>query len=126
VTIGVAQLEPQRICSDVARDRLPAERRRGTGRAGFDPERQVREHRDHGRGQSGRRRELEPFVLEPHHRGADGRMQLLDQAHDRVQRALERRVGRDQLEHAALAVGERVGLAARGDVEDARAYQPSL
>ena len=61
-----------------------------------------------------------------HHRGADGRVQLLDHAHHGVQRALERRIGRDQLQHAALAVSERVGLPARGNVDDARAYQPAL
>ena len=53
-------------------------------------------------------------------------MQLLDEPHDREQRLLERRVRGHQLEHAPLAVSERVGLAARRVVEDAGADQPLL
>ena len=56
----------------------------------------------------------------------DAGMQLLDEAHDREQRLLERRVRGDELQHAALAVGQRVGLAARGVVDDAGANQPLL
>jgi hypothetical protein len=53
-------------------------------------------------------------------------MQLLDESHDGQQRLLERRVRGDELEHAALAVGQRVRLAPGAVVEDAGSEQALL
>ena len=71
-------------------------------------------------------RELALAGVEQHQRGAHPGVQLLDQAHDGAERALERRIAGHELEHAALAESERVGAASCSDVDDACTNEPAL
>ncbi len=101
-----AELAPEGIGSHIARDDLPPERGGGATGPGFDTDRQILERLGYGLGQPAGCCEPQGLALdiEQEHRRTHVGMQLLDQPNDGLQRSLQRRIGRDELEHTAFPV----------------------